>query len=257
MTSDLSHQLTRALRSVAVLFVLALVLPAGCHTLFARQASKLDALADHGVQLEAMVSRIDAQRTVFLDYTLDAKPYAWNISLDEAPDAVAGRPLVVAVLPEEPTTLVVGDKHRAADKAIKNRAFAWRVDLGLFWFFGFGAALGTWQYQRMKRTGLTERDDPNAYRTRLVLSGIWLAPFLVMTFGHHWLEGQARGESPWAAALGVVLCVGLLGAIGYHLLREGQSHVAQRGARLVKWAVPLAVFASAIRLVLWLIADRN
>jgi MFS family permease len=160
------------------------------------------------------------------------------------------------VLIEDPTVIAVGDRDRAAQKAKETRTLALKLDVGLLWFFGFGAGLSAWQYRRAKRTGRTERQDRGAYRARLVLSGLWIAPLIALIFAHHWLEGRALGESPWPVLLGVVLTLGILAGTGWYVQREGQEKTNERSRRILRWAVPLAISVASIRLLAWLVARR-
>lgn len=206
MAADVSTQLRQARRSALVLALLALGLPAGCHTLFERQARRFDAVVHHGAQVDATVSRVDAHGG-YIVYTVAGQELTSSVGPDDAHGIVPGQTLSLTVLPEAPTLFVVGTRSRATEKASKSRAFAIQVDLGLVWFFGFAAAMSAWQYQRMKRTGRTEAIDRGAYRARLMLCGIWIAPLFTMIFALHWLDGRARGESAWPIVLSIGACL--------------------------------------------------
>ncbi len=257
MLPDHAQQLAQARRSTLVLFALAVLLPAGCNVPLARQARKLEALAVEGVPVDATVTQIDAQRTVHLRYMLGESTHTWSVRSDEAPGARVGGVVPVAVLPSHPSTLVVGDRSNALAKAAAGRAFAWKLDLGLLWFFGFAGVLSAWQYERMRRTGRTERDDPTGYRARLMLTGVWMAPIVLAIFVHHARDAAAKGEPAWLVPLAGVFALGVLGGTVAFVLREGRTKAAERAATLAKWAFPLALAVGVARLLLWLVVGSG
>lgn len=256
-TGPLAERLQQTRRSAIVLFALAVLLPAGCHVPLARQMAKLEALAAVGEARDATVTKVDAQGTVYLRYEYAGNTYDTSVRRDDAPSATVDGTLRIAVLPTHPTTVVVGDRQNAIARAATSRSLAWKIELGLFWFFGFGGGMGAWQYERMRRTGLTERDDPEGYRRRLWLTGIWLAPLLLAVFAHHASDAAAKGEPAWIVPLGAVFALGVLGATMAFVLREGVAKAAERAASLARWCVPLAVALALARLVLWLVAGAG
>lgn len=232
-----------------------IVVPAGLYGIFERQARRLDALGDHGELMEATVtsmSRQGSETYVSYEYTVGGATYTWSAAQHDAPHAV-GESFSIRYLPEDPALSRPGaDRSRATAEAASNRSFAWKAEAGVFGFFAFNLIICDVRLRRLRKTRQTELTDPKAYRTRLVLTGVMLAPLLVLVFGWHAGDALKRGESLWPVVLGVVGSLAILGGTGFYVLREGHTHVAARSARLIRWAAPLAAAVAALRALAWL-----
>ena len=256
MKPNLAGHLRDARRSALVMAALAVGLPALFTALADHHARQLDDLANHGVPVTALVSRVDSDGIGYVAYDVDGRAYASSIGRGDAPPMHSGQTLSLVVLPETPTRFAAGDRGHATAMANDTRRLAWQVDLGLLWFFGYGAALSAWQYRRWRRTGRTEHHDRRAYRARLALSAVWLAPFVALIFGRRWLDDHAAGESPWPTLLAAAFTLGIVGGTGWYVMRAGHPHVGERAARIMRWAAPLAIAAASLKLYAWLIAGR-
>lgn len=126
-------------RARLVFAVLALVVPLTLALLFARQESRLRALADHGAAGTATVTRRTTDGTTFYRYEVAGETYTWNVHAREAPFA-PGATFAITYLPEDPSLSRPGrygpDRFLAERKVGVTRGFP----IGLFVFFG-GAAL--------------------------------------------------------------------------------------------------------------------
>jgi len=146
------------------------------------------------------------------------------------------------------------DRSVAAAEAGANRSFTGKVIAGVFWFFAANLVICQVRLRRLRATGRSEVDDPEAYRTRLLLTGVLLvAPMLALVFGWHATDALRRGETMWPVVLGAMLGVGVLGGTGFYVLREGVENAASRSSRVLKWAVPLAMACAALRALAWML----
>ena len=247
------ERLVRSLTRWRVVFLLlAVVVPAGCYGLFERQARRLDALGDHGEPATATVTGVGREGTVFYAYGVGGATYTWNVAREAAPYAV-GESFPVTYLPEDPTLSRPGaDRSKMTAEAASNRSFARKLEAGALAFFAFNALLCEVRLRRLRKTGRTEWTDPQAYRTRLVLTGVMLLPLLVLVFGWHLGDSLRRGESVWPVWLGLGGSLAVLGGAGFYVLREGRVQAAARSARLLTWVAPLAIGVAALRALAWL-----
>lgn len=249
-----ASRVERVIRSLTrwrlIFLLMAVVLPAGCYGLFERQARRLDALSDHGEPAMATVTGVNREGTVFYAYGVGGTTYTWNVAREAAPYE-AGESFDITYLPEAPALSRPGGRSRAAAEAASNRSFAWKAEAGTFAFFAFNMILCDVRLRRVRKTGQTELTDARAYRTRLILAGVMLAPFLVLVFGWHLGDALRRGESVWPVVLGVVVSLAVLGGTGLYVLREGRLGAAARGSRLLKWVAPLALGIAALRALAW------
>lgn len=246
--------LTKSLvRSSLVLAILAVLIPATLYSLFHRQARRLDALADHAQLADATVTaRRDG--TTFYSYTVGGTTHSWSVRDGEAPLKV-GETFAVSYLPEVPSFSRPGtDRSVVAAEASSNRSFTGKVVAGAFWFFAANVIICQVRLRRLRATGRTEVDDPQAYRTRLFLTGVLLlAPMLALVFGWHATDALRRNESMWPVVLGAVIALGVLGGTTFYVLREGVAGAATRSMRVLKWAVPLAIAFAALRGLAWIV----
>jgi hypothetical protein len=243
-------------RSRLILLAIAFVVPAGLHLIFERQARRLDALGARGVVTEATVTRVSEQGSeTYVDYaySVDGVTHTWNVAQKDVPGAAVGETFPVVYSPDDPALSRPGsDRAIAATEAASNRSFAKKAVGGIFAFFAFNALICEVRLRRLRKTGQTERTDPQAYRTRLVLTGVMLVPMLVLIFGWHLSESLRQGESVWPVVFGVVGSLGVLGGTGFYVLREGREQASARSARVLRWAAPLATGIAALRLLAWL-----
>jgi hypothetical protein len=239
-----------------VFLTLAIVVPAGCYGMFERQARRLDALGDHGAPAVATVAAVDPGGTVDYAYAVSGARYTWNVGPEEALPAV-GKAFPIVYLPEDPALSRPGiDRSRATREAASNRSVAWKVEAGAFAFFAFNLILCDVRLRRLRKTGLTELSDPQAYRTRLVLTGAMLVPILLLVFGWNLGDALRRGEPVWPVVLGLVITLAVIGGAGFYVLREGRAQATDRSARVLRWALPLAAVIAVLRLAAWLIVRK-
>ncbi|MEZ4227082.1 MAG: hypothetical protein R3B13_39450 [Polyangiaceae bacterium] len=261
MGSDVpAGRLERNIRDLArwrVIFGLLFVtLPLGLYGLFERQARRLDALGDHGATAMATVTKVTRQGSatyVHYAFEVGSQQYSWSVGHEDAPFPM-GATFPVTFLPEDPTLSRPGsDRSRGSREAQRNRAFSFKTVSVLALFFGMCAFACDFKLRRLRRHGEAELDDPRGYRIRLLFGGAMLLPFLVLIFGWHAKDAQARGESFVPVVLGVVLSLGILGGTAFYVLRHGRERVAARSARIIKWAAPFAAGIAALRLLAWLL----
>jgi hypothetical protein len=254
---DVDAVVRSLVRARAVLVALAIALPAGCFGLFERQARRLDALAEDGVVVTATVTALGgagAEGSTSYAYEVDGVRHAWSVRRDEAPHDV-GATFPIVVSRRDPSLSLPGaDRSIGAARAAETRAFGWKVEAGLLWFLGANALFAHLRLRRIRRTRLTDVDDPVAYRRRLALGGAMLAPMIGGIVLWHAGDATRRGESLWPVAIAGVLGVAIAVGTGAYVLREGRGQAGARAARLMRWAVPLAVAIAALRLVVWLAA---
>lgn len=239
----------------AIFVVLALILPAIFYALFERQARRLDALGVHGVVMEATVTSTSGQGgTEFTDYAyeFDGKSYTWNVGQKEAPFPI-GRTFPIVVSRDDPSLSRPGtDIAIGTREAAKNRSFSSKAVGALFVFLAICALGCHLRLRRLRATGLTEANDPAAYRNRLIFMGALLSPFIVAMFLFGLSDAKEKGESIWPGIIGLGFGLAVLGGTLYFTLRHGPAHAQQRAARILKYAVPLAVIIAVLRLVIWM-----
>ncbi|MEZ4260544.1 MAG: hypothetical protein R3B36_15830 [Polyangiaceae bacterium] len=248
--------LTKSLvRSSLVLAVVAVLIPAALYALFERQGRRLDALADHGQLADATVTaRRDG--TTSYSYNVGGATHSWSVRDGEAPTTV-GETFAVFYLPEAPSFSRPGpDRSAVAAAAASQRSFAGKVIAGVFWFFAANLIIVQVRLRRLRMTGRTEMDDPQAYRTRLTLTGVLLlAPMLAVVLGWHATDALRRNEAIWPVVLGAVLSSSVLGGTAFYVLREGVANAASRSRRVFKWAAPLAIAFAVVRALAWLLSQ--
>lgn len=248
--------LTKSLvKSSLVLAILAVLVPGVLYALFGRQARRLDALADHGQRADAtVVARREG--AMFYSYTVNGTTHSWSVRDGAAPLSV-GETFAVTYLPEVPSFSRPGlDRSAVAAEAASSRTFTGSVVAGVFWFFAANLIICRVRLRRLRATGRTEVDDPHAYRTRLILTGVLLlAPMLALVVGWHANDALRRNEGTWPVVLGAVLSLGVLGGTALYVLREGVGHAARRSSRLVKWTLPLVMAFALVRALAWLLSS--
>ncbi len=239
-----------------MLAAIALLVPLALHLLFERQARRLDALADHGATTTASVTRVSGD---FADYAydVDGLSHTWGVGASDVP--ALGERFVVRYLPEEPSFSRPGaDPSVAASEAASNRSFAWKLLLGIFWFFGTFALQGAFELAVLRRMGAEAyaRADalPARMRRRLVLVAITLLPILAVIVGWHALDGAKHGEPPAVALIGGALSLAVLGGALAYALREGPGQASTRAARMMRWGVPIAFGVAALRVLAMLVS---
>ena len=94
-------RVTSARRSLGVLLALAVLLPAGCEALFARQSRRLEALAAQGQTTAGVVISATSQSTEDR-YEVNGRTHTWSVARERAPLPV-GAPIAVRYLPEDPS----------------------------------------------------------------------------------------------------------------------------------------------------------
>lgn len=241
-------------RGLVVLALLAVLAPGGLLALFQRQAGRLDALADHGRGAEATVTA-KKEGVTYYAYEVDGASYSSSVREREVAPAI-GEAIAITYLPELPSfSRPVTDRSLVASEAASNRAVAGRVVVGVFWFFAANAVIVYVRLRRLRATGKTEAEDPHAYRTRLILTGVLLlAPMMSLVVGWHASDAARRDESIGPVVGGAVLSLVILGGTTFHVLRRGAAHAGSRSRDLLRWAAPLAMAIAAIRALAWLLS---
>lgn len=169
-----ARQRTGLLRARFVALALALVVPALFFLLFERQARRLDALADHGIRVDAIVTSAETSRYTHYEYEIEGVAYRWNVAREAAPLPL-GATLPVRVLPEVPSFSRPGETgDGAAREAAANRVFYPRILLGMGTFF---VGIGALAHTRLRRLARGER--PPQPDLRLVARGVALVLLLV------------------------------------------------------------------------------
>ncbi len=248
---DVDQRIRSLTRARAWLLALGLALPAAYFGLVERQARRLDALGDHGV---AATAEVTGTRHDWLTYAYDVEGARYTGSADQIVGARSvGDAVAITYDPEKPAFGRPGDRASARAKAASNRSFAWKVAGGVFYFFVANLVLAEVRLRRLRRTRRTEHDDPQAYRTRIVLSVVLLVlPALVGVTSFHLADALRRGEPAWVVVVPTVLAVALLVGTGGYVLRRGHAHASSRSERLLRWVVPIAVLVAVVRALLWL-----
>lgn len=202
----------------------------------------------------ASVTRVNAHYAEYA-YVVSGATFTGSVSEELAPHGV-GDTFAVLYLPEAPSFTRAGvERARVAAEASANRGVSAKVIGGVAYFFGFFALLCHLRVRRLRETGLTEHDDPVAYRTRLLLTAAFFVPILASIFGWHAQEAARRGESGSAVVIGAIVSVAVLGGSLVYVLREGRAHVAARTAQMMRWVAPLIVGSAALRALVWLIGS--
>lgn len=247
----------QALRSLVrwrlVFLALAVLVPAGCQLVFERQARRLDALADHGAATTATVTSVNGEGDVGYAYEVAAQRYTWSVGPGAAPRDV-GASFPIAYLPEDPSFSRPGaDSAKAAVEASSNRRLAGRFVLGVVGFFLANLLLVELRLRRLRKTGLLELDDPQAYRTRLAVTGAMVLAMLVGITSWHVADAREHGEAAWPPLVAALLALALVGGIGWSVLREGPRRAGERSARLLRWVAPLAILVALARAIAWML----
>lgn len=244
------NMIRSAVRARLVFLILTIAIPGCLHGLFERQARRLDALGEHGQVTTATVTYVSGDGSIGYAYEVDGRRYTWSVAPSAVPSRAQSFPIVY--LPEDPSFNRPGaERGVGVVEAKSNRAFAWKLEAGVFYFFAAMALLNEFQLRRLRRTGVTEAGDPRGYKTRLILTGVLFSPLLALIIGWHALDAAARGESLAPVFLGALLVFAVLFGTWFYLSRDGVSGVAARSARLLKWILPLALAVAALRAIAW------
>lgn len=244
-------RVTSARRSLGVLLTLAVLLPAGCEALFARQARRLEALAAQGQVTAGVVINATTQSTEYR-YELNGRTHTWSVARERAPLPV-GVPIAVRYLPEDPSfsrPAAAPEGVRAELRAQRRVAAAVVVALGLFFL---GLAAMTLRELRRAQRGVDPRSDEALHARRR--EALAFCGTLVLGVGlAHAQDAQRRGESLVPVALGVVLGAAVLLGTLSHLTAGDGAELATRQARLWRWLAPAAAVIATMRLLAWLVA---
>ena len=234
----------------AGLGIAAVVLPLLLFGLIERQARRLDALAAEGAEVQAVVTAISRDGgTSHYAYRVDGVEHTWSVAQGEAPYPV-GRWFTATYSPEDPSfSRPFAEPSLIAAEAARARAHGWKAALGLFWFFGFFAFVAHRDLGRRRRGAPSERDDPVAYRRRLMLFGGFLLPMVLLILGFHAGDALEQGEPLWPVALSGALVLAILGGVVFFVARRGPREAQARAMKLLRWIAPLALGLALLRLV--------
>ena len=120
----------------------AIVIPSFFFLLFERQARRLEALADHGVRVDATVTSSRSKRYTTYEYAYATHDelYSWSVPRHDAPFE-RGASVPIWVLPESPSLSRLGKTgDAAAAEAAHNRRFFPKALAVMFTFFALGTA---------------------------------------------------------------------------------------------------------------------
>ena len=129
---------------------LAVVIPTALGLAFRRQELRLMALADHGRNAIATVTRADHNGTWY-QYEFEGRTYDWNVARRQLP-LEQGQTAEISFSPDDPTlSRPVPNYSRANFEAEVNRPFKRALCGGLFAFFALAALLCEWALRKQRR----------------------------------------------------------------------------------------------------------
>ncbi|MEJ7730996.1 MAG: hypothetical protein WKG00_17485 [Polyangiaceae bacterium] len=248
-----AHRSPHALRTF--LAAAALLFPLALFTLITRQSSRLEALADHGRATEAYVTGVSRDgRFTHYAYRVHGIEHDWNVARADAPYALGER-FTASYLPEDPAlTRPWVDPPRAAAEATAGRSVAWKAALGLATLLGIFAAAVHVDLHRARAGVPAAPPDLRTYRRRLVVSSVVLAIAFALVSGLHARDAVAKGESLAPVFIAMAIAVAIVAAIFIPAARHGPAAAQLRSARILRWAVPLAIGVALVRLVIMLVS---
>jgi hypothetical protein len=233
------------------LAIVAIALPLALFALFERQARRLDALGERGVVGEATVTHATEQYTDYA-YDVAGQHYTWNVARHVAPYAM-GETFAIVYVPDDPALNRPGkERARGTEEAAANRSFARKVVGGVFAFLAFNLLIVDVRLRRLRLTGKTEHDDPTAYRTRLVMTGIMLFAMLAGISGWHAVDAREKGESVVPVVLGAIFAAAIIAGTWLYVLRHGRAGANERAARIAKIAFPIVIGIALLRAIAWM-----
>jgi hypothetical protein len=248
-------RIARLTRWRTFLAAAALLVPFALFSLITRQARRLDALADHGRATEAYVTGVSNDgRFTHYAYRVDGIEHDWNVARTDAPFA-PGERFTVSYLPEDPAlTRPWVDPPRAAAEAAAGRSVAWKAALGLVTLFGLFAAAVHVDLRRARSGIPATPPDLPTYRRRLAVAAVIVAIAFALVSGLHARDALAKGESLAPVFIALGIAVGIVAAIFIPAARQGPVAAQLRSARILRWAVPLAIGVALVRLVILLVS---
>lgn len=244
-------RIASARRSVVTLLTLAVALPSGCELLFARQRSRLAALADDGAQTVGEVTSYEGPIARYR-YAVDGQSFSGEVDRTRLP-ALQGTTVPVRYLPASPSlSRPVSEGAALMAERTHQRRVASLVEAGVALFFLAIAGLSFRELRRAQR-GVDPR-SPEAFRARRNEALVLCAALVLAVTLAHADDARSHGESlaPVAAAAvisGATIVATLLFLSG----NEGAQFEARR-ARMMRWAVPVVVVTGLLRALVWLIS---
>ncbi|MFO0630020.1 MAG: hypothetical protein U0325_30955 [Polyangiales bacterium] len=244
-------RVTSARRALGVLLALAVLLPAGCEALFARQSRRLETLAAQGQTTVGAVIAATDQTTEYR-YEVDGRTHTWNVAREHAPHPV-GAAVTVRYLPADPSfSRPTDDPEVVRRELAAQRRVAAAVVVAVGLFFLSIAAMTLRELRRALRGVDPRSDEALRARRREALAFCGVA---VLGVGlAHAQDARGRGESLVPVALGVVLGAAVLVGTIAHLTGGGAAELSTRQARLWRWLGPAAAAIASLRLLAWLLA---
>ena len=211
LTAEIAQkQLTSLVRWRLVFAILAVVLPFVPYTLLERQARRLDALVDHGKEVEATVTRVALEkRETYLTYSyvVDGASFSWTVPSSQVPHA-PGESFRATYLPEDPSlSRPDTDGTLATRDADAGRSLAWKIMLGVFAFFIVNALIADRKVRDLRKrapAGVVFPSLSPIALGRFVALGI-LALVLMTNLNEQTASVQAKAFG--AAPLGVSIVV--------------------------------------------------
>jgi len=234
----------------AGLAIAAGVLPMALFALFERQARRLDALGAEGSPVTARVIDVSGDGgSVSYAYRVNELEYTWNVARGEARYAV-GESFGAIYLPSEPSfSRPYVDRRRAATEASSNRAFAWKIELGVGLALGLFALLAHRDLRRLRSGAPSEMASPAAYRRRVIRTASALLPLFLLVTGFHLRDALNRKESVVPVVLALFLMLAIAGGMTFYIAHNGPVEARARSAKLLRWAAPAVVGVALLRLL--------
>jgi hypothetical protein len=237
--------------------IAAVVLPLGIVALAERQARRIDELATKGEVVEAFVTEVSRDgRLTRYAYEAGGKRLAGAVER-EAVQLDRGQVFPILVSPVDPTlSRATTDRDRVAQEAARSRRFAPKLAGGLAAVLGLFTLLAHRDLARARRGASFAAPSPREMARRMRVA---FAILLVLAGGvaaWHARDALARGQSLVPVALALVLSIAALGGT-FAAVRGGDAaSVRARAANVLRWAVPLLVVLTLLRVLLTVLGQR-
>lgn len=239
------------------MLVAAFVVPSVLGLLFARQARRLEALADHGEVIYATVTSVSrVNDSVKYAYVVNGVEYAWETRVAQAPDRV-GATFQVIHIPETPSfSRATTDRAVVRRELEEQRGFTWKACAGISIFFLLFAGLAHRDVLRAQANAPSELDDPAAYAKRIKIMGGIMIVLVALMGSCHVIDARQRGQSIVPAILGAVLAGGIVVATLYFGARNGPAKAQERSAKIMRWVLPGMLAIAVLNFLLTMLVSR-
>jgi hypothetical protein len=248
-------RIARLTRWRTFLAAIAVLVPVALFTLVSRQSRRLDALAERGRATEAYVTGVSRDGSItHYAYRVDGIEHDSNVARADAPYALGER-FTASYLPGDPAlTRPWLDPPRAAAEAGAARSIGWKAALGLAALLGIFATAVHVDLRRARAGIPAAPPDLPTYRRRLAVAAVIVAIAFALVSGLHARDALAKGESLAPVFIALGIAVAIVAAIFIPAARQGPAAAKLRSARILRWAVPLAIGVALVRLVIVLVS---